>query len=277
MMGIKQFILLAFLGFYGNCFGQVKVAIIQYAVQQPDSVGIDDDRFESFVREAASNGAQLIVGPETSFYRYAPRMQNNVSILDLANEYDSLIKRYSDLAKSIGIDLVIGLREPSGDSVKPVYNTCLYFGKSGKILGKHRKMTPSSAEIGFTKSGDLKKGDGKPFHTSFGLVGMLICKDMDNSLGCQNCPDWDVQLAKNKLDLFIGVSGDPSRGWVKIVRGCKLARCYGIGSNLAQSPGAKRTGGGSGFVNPDGKVISEAGLGEKIIYQILPLKINKVF
>ena len=106
--------------------GQIKVAVIQYAIQQADSVGIDDDRFESFVREAALNGAEFIVGPETSFYPYDPWLQNGTTILDLANQYHALVKRFSDLAKELNIFLAIGLREPSGIIEKPVYSIRLW-------------------------------------------------------------------------------------------------------------------------------------------------------
>jgi predicted amidohydrolase len=255
----------------GNSSGQVKAAIIQYAIQQADSVGKDDDRFEHFVREASSEGAKLIVGPETSFYRYSPWMQNNVSMLDLANQYNALSKRFSDLAMELSVYLVIGLREPSDDSLKPVFNTSLFFGKNGEILGKHRKLNPSNDEKSYTKAGEIIKGDGTPFFTPLGMVGMLICKDMDNSLDCKSCPDWDLQLAAKNPDLFIGVNGDPSRGWVKVARGCREAKCFGIGSNLAKNAWSEKSGGGSGFVNPDGQVIEDAGLGEKIIYETLPL------
>ncbi|MDB4583624.1 Ig-like domain-containing protein [Draconibacterium sp.] len=257
------------------CHGQVKVAIIQYAIQQADSVGIDDDRFEKFVRDATSNGAKLIVGPETSFYRYDTWSQNGTTMLDIANEYDGLVRRFSGLAKELDIYLVIGLREPSGDSRKPVYNTGLFIGRNGEILGKHRKMNPSNSEKAFTKAGNLQMGDAMPFNTPFGKTGMLICKDMDNSLGCNGCPDWDLQLASKNPDLIIGLNGDESRGWIKVVRACKNAECFGIGANLAQNTWDERPGGNSGFVNPKGEVISEAGLGEKILYQTLPIKIKE--
>ncbi len=263
------FALLAFFPDRGQ--GQIRAAIIQYSVQEADSVGTNDDRFEKFVREAASEGAILIVGPETSFYRYSPWMQNNVSMLDLANQYNALLKRFSDLARELSIYLVIGLREPSGDSLKPVFNTSLFFGKNGEILGKHRKLNPSNDEKSYTKAGDINKGDGTPFLTPLGMVGMLICKDMDNSLDCKSCPDWDLQVAAKNPDLFIGVNGDPYRGWVKVVRACKTAKCFGIGSNLAQNAWSEKSGGGSGFVNFNGEVLLDAGLGEKIIYQTLPL------
>ncbi len=270
-MILKKIYLILFIVIPIHASGQLKVAIIQYSIRQPDSVGIDAARFTGFVREAAANGAKLIVGPETSFYRYDPWLQNGTTILDMAGEYADLVKQLSVLCKELNIFLVVGLREPSGDPAKPVYNTGLFFGENGEIMGEHRKLNPSNSEKAFTKAGSPEDGDTSPFITPLGRVGMLICKDMDNSLSCRDCPDWDVQLADKGLDLVIGLNGDPSRGWVKVVRACQTAKCYGIGANLAQNSWDSITGGNSGFVDPGGKVISEAGTGERIIYHDLPL------
>ena len=250
---------------------EVKVAIVQYSIQTPDSVGVDADRMEAFVREAASNGADLVVAPETAFYRYSPWEQNGVTMLELANEFENLTTRFSLLCKELGVMLVMGLREPSGDPIQAVYNTALFIDTHGEILGRHRKMNPSNDEKKWTKAGEPSMGDATPFATPLGQVGMLICKDMDNSLGCKSCPDWDVRIAQHKMDLFIGVNGDSSRGWTKVVRGSQIAKCYGVGANLAQGSYEEDLRGNSGFVTPQGEVIQEAGVGEKIIYQILPL------
>lgn len=258
-----------------SLIGEVKVAVIQYAIQEPDSVGIDGERLAGFIREAASQGAELIVAPETAFYRYSPWEQNGVTMLDLANEFEGLSSSFSRLAKELGVMVVIGLREPSGDPLQPVYNTGLFFGPYGEILGRHRKLNPSNAEKKWTKAGNSKHGDARPFSTPIGRVGMLICKDMDNSVGCSKCPAWDLSIAEHEMDLFLGISGDNTRGWKKVVRGAQVANCFGIGANLAQSTWDEAIRGNSGFVNQLGEVIGEAGAGEKIIYKILPLKMKR--
>ena len=103
-----------------------KIAIVQYEIQDLNEVGVDAGRLENFIREAAARGADLVVTPETSFYRYEPWEQDGVTMLDLAKHYDDLRSKFSSLAEELNISLVIGLREPSGDEVKPVYNTALF-------------------------------------------------------------------------------------------------------------------------------------------------------
>mgnify|MGYP006308247973 CR=1 FL=1 len=79
-----------------------KIAMVQYEVKDPDKVGGDAMQVEQYIREAASNGAQLIVVPETCFYRYEPWEQNGVTMLDLAGNYEALKNRFSNLANEYG-------------------------------------------------------------------------------------------------------------------------------------------------------------------------------
>jgi nitrilase len=48
-------------------------------------------------------------------------------------------------APSVGVYLVIGVeeREPHGATI---YNTTLYFGPDGALLGMHRKLVPTGSE-----------------------------------------------------------------------------------------------------------------------------------
>jgi hypothetical protein len=128
-------------------------------------------------------------------------------------------------------------------------------------------MVPSSSERSWTSAGAQSNGDATPFDTPYGRVGMLVCKDMDSNT-------WPDIIAAKGMDMFIGISADCDRGWGKVVRACSRAGCYGIGSNLYLVPlYSNCDGGNSGFVNKSGSVISQAGMGEKIIYEILPLPV----
>lgn len=247
----------------------IKCAIIQYEVQAPDSVAHDADRLEKLIEEAAANGAWLVVCPETTFYRYAPWDRNNVTMLQLAKAYDDLKARFTALARRLRICLVYGVREPSGDPARPVYNTALFIGPDGKIIYKHHKIRVSNAELSYTKAGSTTKGDAHVFQSPFGRVGLLICKDMDTT----GLPDYLVQ---QEMDLFIGISGDPTRGWEKVSYGCQQGHAYGIGANQIGANSGQVYGGRSGFVDPYGRLILGAGSGdvantESILYTVLPL------
>ena len=78
------------------------------------------------------------------------------------------------IAKDNGIFMVMGVNEREAERSGTLYNTMLYFGPDGTLLGKHRKLLPSSPERmvwGF--------GDGSTLlqvhDTPFGRVGGLLC------------------------------------------------------------------------------------------------------
>ena len=251
----------------------VLAAIIQYRVQEPDRVGVDADRLEAFIREAASRGAKIVVTPETTFYRLGVWEHNGVTQLDLAKQYDALVRRFGALSKALRICLVIGLRKPSGDASLPVYNVAVFFGPDGTVLKEHQKIFLCDDEAGFTKGGSVTK-NVQVFATPLGKVGMLICKDMDENFLPQ------VLVAKG-MELFIGINGDPGtgtpgRGWQKVYPACVLfGACYGIGANQIGANSGSFFNGGSGFVSPN-EVLSAAGYNgiandEQILYQTLPL------
>ncbi len=236
--------------------GAVKTAIIQYEYQDADSVGVDADRVESFVRQAAGNGAGLVILPETCFYRYDPWEQNGVTMLDLANNFTALVDRFSALADELNISLVIGLREPSGDADKPVYNTGLFFGTDGAVLRKQRKIAPSNKEKAWTK-----EGSQGVFETPYGRMALMICKTAKTS-------QWSIYNDAD-IDLFILIAGDDdATSFDRFGDICKAGGYHGVLAN--QMKPVKDGKGNSAWGYPDGKVTFLGG-GEKIFYNTLPI------
>jgi len=229
------------------------VAIVQYQVRDDDRVGVDAARVEKFVRTAARNGATLVVAPETCFYRYQPWSQNGVTMAQLAAEYDSLRQRFGALAGELGIGLVLGLREPC--DAKKVYNTALFFGPDGQILGRHRKTVPSNAEKAWTGAG----AKAEPFQTPFGRVGLLICKDAKSH--------WAEAYDDANLDLYILIAGDDDGK--SFGSFAKTAKCFGILANQVTKKGKGR--GNSAYGYPNGKTVF-LGPGEKTFYVTLALR-----
>ena len=111
------------------------------------------------ITAAAAEGAKLIVFPETWLTGYpvwfdlAPgaalwgseaaeavyqRLFANSPSLD-----DPGIQKLCKVAKSAGAVVVMGLHERDGSTL---YNTTLYTGAEGNILGYHRKLIPTYNE-----------------------------------------------------------------------------------------------------------------------------------
>ncbi len=84
-------------------------------------------------------------------------------------------KALGEVARRFGFYVVAGLLERDA---KRVYNTAVLIGRDGNPIGKYRKVYIPREEV----EGGATPGDSFPvFETDFGLIGMMIC--------------WDVQYA----------------------------------------------------------------------------------
>jgi nitrilase len=75
---------------------------------------------------------------------------------------------------------VIGVNERSPVSLGAIYNTLVFIGSDGSVLGKHRKLVPTWAEK-LTWTG----GDGsslRVYQTEIGPLGGLACGENTNTL-----------------------------------------------------------------------------------------------
>ena len=86
------------------------------------------------------------------------------------NLVDPAIQSLGKAAKSAGAIMVMGLHERAGNTL---YNTTLYIGIDGQVMGYHRKLVPT-----YTERLLWGRGDGSTlevFDTSIGRLGGLIC------------------------------------------------------------------------------------------------------
>ena len=138
------------------------------------------------IDQAAREAARLIVFPETWLTGYPlwfdlipgaalwgseeanqvyQRLFENSPSLD-----DPAIREVGKAAKSTGAIVVMGLHERAGNTL---YNTTLYIGADGRIMGHHRKLVPTYSERLI-----WGRGDGSTlevFDTPLGRLGGLIC------------------------------------------------------------------------------------------------------
>ena len=132
-----------------------KAAAVQAAAAFLDPVATVD-KAASLIREAAANGAALVAFPEVfvAGYPYWSWIVDPVagsawfeklvraSIMVPGPEVDQLCT----VAREAGVHVVIGVNERSPVSLGTLYNTMLFIGPDGEILGKHRKLVPTWAE-----------------------------------------------------------------------------------------------------------------------------------
>ncbi len=136
------------------------------------------------IDEAASQGAALVVFPETWVPGY-PVWTNAVSRWNYPpakKVYSRLYKNAVDIpgpateylgraAKKAGVCLVMGVHERTQSGT--LYNTILFIGRDGRLLGKHRKLVPTYHERMIWAYGDASTL--QVFDTEVGRLGGLIC------------------------------------------------------------------------------------------------------
>lgn len=165
---------------------KVKVAVVQAAPVFMDKESTIEKACK-LIREAGRNGAELIAFPEAFIPGYpaiytggweskpsewAPYMvalQDN-SLLVNSRDTDIL----GEAAREVNTYAVIGCNElDDRQGSRTVYNTLLFIGRNGKVMGRHRKLMPTYTERTYWGRGDAS--DLKVFDTDIGRIGGLIC------------------------------------------------------------------------------------------------------
>ncbi|APZ93674.1 carbon-nitrogen hydrolase family protein [Fuerstiella marisgermanici] len=145
----------------------VKIAAIHHQPRAGKTAAEKREQFEPLIADAAKQGADLIVLPETltvygSGSTYADCAE---PIPGPSTEF------FGRLAKQYDTHIVAGLMERDQHLI---YNVAVLLGPDGKIIGKYRKVTLPRGEV----EGGITPGNEYPvFETSFGKVGMMICYD----------------------------------------------------------------------------------------------------
>jgi predicted amidohydrolase len=164
-----------------------KAAVVQTAPPYPPSKKGSVEKISEIIREAGAKGARIIVFPETFIPAYPnwaiearPPIKWNTKWLEVVKESIEIpspeINKLCEEAKTAGSLVCLGVNERDRDYPNSVYNTLVFIGSEGKVVGKHRKLTPVYREKLFWTSGspeDLRC----VFSTPYGRVGGLICAE----------------------------------------------------------------------------------------------------
>ncbi|MEC5409641.1 carbon-nitrogen hydrolase family protein [Paraburkholderia sp. MPAMCS5] len=144
----------------------------------------------SLIDEAAKNGARLIAFPEVFVAGY-PYWNWTMTPVQGSPWYERLyinsidvpgphVERLCAAAREANCFVVIGVNERGAHSYGTLYNTVLFIGADGTLLGRHRKLVPTWAEK-LTWTG----GDGNSltvYDTEIGPLGALACGENTNTL-----------------------------------------------------------------------------------------------
>ena len=172
----------------------LKLPVVKVAAVQAAPVFLNTnatvEKVCTLIEEAAGQGAELIAFPEVfvSGYPYWNWIMNPV---EGSPWFDKLcrsaieipgpeIHRIAQTAGRHGVHVVVGVNERSPTGISTIYNTLVFIGPDGKLLGRHRKLVPTWAEKLTWANGD--GSSLRVYDTAIGRLGGLACGENTNTL-----------------------------------------------------------------------------------------------
>ena len=221
---------------------------------------------ERMVRNAAANGANVIVLPELFSSRYFCQVQDP-RFFDWAEtaEDSEIVERFSKLARELDVVIPISFFEKDGNNY---YNSVAVADADGTVLGVYRKthipQGPCYNEKYYFTPGNNKY---EIFDTLYGKMGILICFD-------QWMPEAARALALNGADFIVmptAIGDEPDypnkesyHHWARTIQGHSAAN--GVPIVVANRIGRERFGktkidfyGGSFITDGKGAVVAQVG------------------
>jgi nitrilase len=135
---------------------------------------------------------------------YAELVANSVAIPSDATD------RLCAAARDAGVNVAIGVNECNAESSgTTIYDTILYIGSDGRVLGKHRKMVPTTGERIV-----WGQGDGSTLivvDLPIGKLGGLLCWENYMPLARYAMWAWGAQL-------FVAPTWDRGEPWISTMR-----------------------------------------------------------
>jgi predicted amidohydrolase len=131
------------------------------------------------IRRAAAYGARFVATPENTNY-LGPHAEK----VRRAEPLDGpACRRFAELARELGIFLLLGSYNERSDEPARCYNTSVLFGPDGATLAAYRKIHLFDVDIpggvSFAESDTCKPGDGTAVaDTPLGRFGLSICYDL---------------------------------------------------------------------------------------------------
>jgi nitrilase len=232
------------------------------------------------IEEAADNGAQIIGFPEGFipgfpdwYHWFMPSSSEakafNKTLFKNAVEVPgSVVDAIGDASRRTHTHVVIGANERDKGTMGTLYNSQLFFGPDGALLGVHRKLMPTFTERLVHHSGD--GSSVRTYPTQFGAIGGLICGENTNSLArfallAQqeriHVASWPAFILgkRNFEAIDIRVRYHAFEGRVYVISACGIlddACLDAMGLVETQRKAMVCRGGHSGILGPDGNYIA---------------------
>ncbi|XP_040077540.2 omega-amidase NIT2-like [Ixodes scapularis] len=238
-----------------------RLALLQLAVNSNKAENLE--KTSRKIREAASEGAKMVVLPECfGFPNAAPNFPKYAETIP--GESSEMMSRS---AKENQVYLIGGSMSESDNG--KIYSTCLVYGPDGSMLAKHRKIHLFGfnipGKIRFSETDFITSGNRlTTFNTPFCKVGVGVCFDMCfaymaeayGQLGCK------LLVYPGAFDTITGPTY-----WEVIQRTRAIDnQVYVATASPSRDESASYVNWGhSMLVDPSGTVVQSAGSGEELV------------
>lgn len=218
----------------------MNVGSFKIAAVQASSVFMDRDATITkacrLIEEAAAGGATLAVFPEAFVPGYPlwvwfipPGHTHPLRALYAELHGNSVsipgpeVRRLAEVAADCRITVAMGVNERNAEgSNSTLYNTLLYIGSDGEVLGKHRKFVPTAGER--LVWGHGAECDLEVFDLPFGRLGGLLCWENYMPLSRYALASWGEQI-------HAAPTWDRGEPWISTMRHvAKEGRCFVVGA-----------------------------------------------
>jgi len=245
---------------------KLNIALAQINTRLGD-VQANLEKHLAIIKEAGSNGADLLVFPELSLTGYV--LQDLAPWVALHPNHNDPVFRPL-LEASQKLDLVVSFVEE--DTRSRFFISAAYLSR-GEVVYVHRKVYLPTYGL-FDEGRFFAWGDTvSAFDTRFGRVGMLICEDFWHA-----SPPYLLWL--DGADLFLFMSASPGRGltdqpnldtshWVDHINRAyaSLFTSYVAHTNRVGYEDGLSFWGGASVYNPDGKLLVSGPTNEETLIQ----------
>ncbi len=209
----------------GDKYPVVKVAAVQAASVFLDREG-STGKACRLIREAGKRGARVIAFPEGFIPAHPVWYHHHAATGAVANELAAALFKNSVQIPGAEIDalcaaardanayVVMGVCEKLPQTIGTMFNTQVYIGPDGALIGKHQKLVPTVGER-LVHMGGFGDTFGA-FQTEFGPMSGLICGENSNPLAVFALTAEGTRIHVMSWPNHFPTSGDPMRNRVTV-------------------------------------------------------------
>lgn len=243
---------------------KTRVGVVQ--ITSTDDVDRNLDAVERTVRDAASQGARLVVVPEC--FAFLGPEDGKLRIAESLEpaSVGPIRARTSALARELGVELVLGGYWERGTDPAKVRNTCLHLDASGELRAAYRKIHLFDVDLAdgtrLCESDTVEAGTTPVVtETCFGTLGLSICYDL-------RFPElYRALVDAGAIALAIPAAFTLTTGkdhWHVLMRARAIEQqCYVLAAaQTGHHYGRRHSYGHALIVDPWGTVLAECGEGE---------------